>query len=386
MSAGSLSGDSTDVITELCGSAYADLRTLVPQIVGRIRQEIPGYGVVDRVEQERVVTQQFSALLTGLMTRRPPSPEDSEHARALGRQRALLGLPLESLIGAYHVGYRELWNHLLIRADSQDHEARSQLAGLVSIVWNWVEYCTSAAADAYGKTIRAEFSVQLGLTHQFLDALAAGGPVTAGQAHLALALGFDPDGTFQAICSNGDALPNEDTTVLRDRLRRHRGTVCCLVRGTVLIALVQNIEAEAVVGALHELNSRAPIGIGLARSGLLGASTSIVDAQEVLPAADGRVGSFEQDWLLATIRPQAARLDALLGTCGRTAASHPQLADTVRSFVEHGLSLNATGGALHVHANTVKYRLERWRELTGWDVRTWAGLSASMVGIGLSPV
>jgi len=38
---------------------------------------------------------------------------------------------------------------------------------------------------------------------------------------------------------------------------------------------------------------------------------------------------------------------------------------------------------MHLHPNTVKYRLERWRQLTGWDARTWDGLSASMLALGL---
>ncbi|WP_437115069.1 helix-turn-helix domain-containing protein [Streptomyces flaveolus] len=50
---------------------------------------------------------------------------------------------------------------------------------------------------------------------------------------------------------------------------------------------------------------------------------------------------------------------------------------------EHGFSLKVTGRALRIHPNTVRYRLDRWQEPTGWDVRTWAGLSAGMVGLDL---
>lgn len=31
----------------------------------------------------------------------------------------------------------------------------------------------------------------------------------------------------------------------------------------------------------------------------------------------------------------------------------------------------------------MKYRLDRWQDLTGWDAGTWNGLSRSMVGLGL---
>ncbi|WP_433446501.1 helix-turn-helix domain-containing protein [Streptomyces sp. CA-142005] len=65
------------------------------------------------------------------------------------------------------------------------------------------------------------------------------------------------------------------------------------------------------------------------------------------------------------------------------ARDQPDLAETICAFARHGFSLTATGSARHIHPNTVRYRLDRWQELTGWDVRTWAGLSASMVGLDL---
>jgi hypothetical protein len=356
----------------------------VPGVVERIRQEVPGYDVVDRAEHARGVLEGYRGLLKGLMSRRPPSRAANEQARALGRRRASEGLPLDSLIGAYHVSYREMWNFLLMRVGPADYETRSQLAGLVATVWNWVERGTRAAADAYSETIRAEIAMQLGLTHQLLDVLASGAPVAAEHAHLARALGFDPAGTFQAVCSSGEALSDEDTTVLRDRFRRRPGTMQCAVRGAVMIALVQDVPADDVVAVVHELNPRVSMGVGLVRGGLDGAGDSIRDAQDVLPeGAGGRVGRFDRDWLMAAARPQVARLAALLEPCRVVAASRPQLAETVESFARHGLSMIAAGQALHVHANTVRYRLDRWQELTGWDVRTWAGLSASMIGIGL---
>ncbi|MCI2420117.1 helix-turn-helix domain-containing protein [Saccharopolyspora sp. K220] len=361
-----------------------DLPELVSEIVDRIRQEVPGYHVVERADQESRVTRQFEGLLTGLVTRRPPSRTENKHARDLGRQRAREGLPLESMISAYHVGYREMWNELLVRAGAHDLGLRAELAGLIGTAWTWVQQASSAAADAYGETARAEEAAQLGLAHRFFDALVAGGSPTGDQGRFAQALGFDSHGVFQAVCSPTDVWSDEALTSLRDRLRRRRGTMRCVPRGAVVIALIQAIPAEALIGVMHQLVPCAPLGVGLARPGLPGASASIADAQEVLTAAeDGAVSTFEHDWLLATIRPQESRLAALLGQCGETAAENPEIAETVRGFAENDLSLTATGRALHVHANTVKYRLDRWEQLTGWDVRSWDGLSASMVGLGL---
>lgn len=43
------------------------------------------------------------------------------------------------------------------------------------------------------------------------------------------------------------------------------------------------------------------------------------------------------------------------------------IANTVTTFLRAGSSLEATAQLLHVHPNTVRYRLKRSAELTGWD-------------------
>jgi sugar diacid utilization regulator len=47
---------------------------------------------------------------------------------------------------------------------------------------------------------------------------------------------------------------------------------------------------------------------------------------------------------------------------------------TVRAFAASDLNVNRAAMALFVHANTVRYRLGRITETTGYDPRTFAGL------------
>lgn len=45
---------------------------------------------------------------------------------------------------------------------------------------------------------------------------------------------------------------------------------------------------------------------------------------------------------------------------------HPELLDTVVTFLDHGSSMEATARAMFVHPNTVRYRLKRITEITGY--------------------
>ncbi|MFJ4847145.1 MULTISPECIES: PucR family transcriptional regulator [unclassified Streptomyces] len=372
-------------LADLCASVRAEVPRLAGGIVDAIREEIPDYHVVPRDEQEAAVGEQFTGLLTGLITRRGPSPEESGHARALGRDRAREGLPLHALIGAFHVGYREIWNVLLTRADARGGDLSRQLVRLVGTVWTWVEQATGAAAEAYNETIRAQEAAQLGLTYRFFEALYTSSPIEVDVARLAHSLGFDPAGTFQAVCAPSAAWADEQLADLRGRVGRRTGNMRCANRGATMVAVVQSMPVDVLIEAMRRHDPELRIGTGLVRSGLAGAAASIVDAQEALAlaTADGEAVAFGTAWLAATLLPQAGRLMPLLDAAAEPAASHPDLALTVRGFADNGFSLTATGRALHLHPNTVRYRLERWRELTGWDVHTWPGLSASLLGLGL---
>lgn len=169
-------------------------------------------------------------------------------------------------------------------------------------------------------------------------------------------------------------------------LRHHRwpGTLRCATRGNLMIALVQGISPQAVVETAQRQNPDASFGIGLPRTGLSGAATSMADARAALSLADpGQVKSFADHWLLATLAPTAQRFAVLLEPRREAAQQHPDLAETVLKFAENGFSLTATARVLHVHPNTVKYRLQRWQQLTDWDVRTWQGLSSTIIALGL---
>ncbi|MEU3186834.1 helix-turn-helix domain-containing protein [Streptomyces sp. NPDC006923] len=372
-------------IAELCAAVAADLPSLVPGIAEVIRREVPEYAVVPRAAHEIGIAEQYRGLLTGLASRRGPSSEEHERAKALGQRRAGEGLPAQALISAYHVGYREMWNVLLARANEGDAQSSARLVCLVGPVWSWVQEASSAAVQAFGDAVRAEDATQLGLAYRFLDALYAPASARGELAHLARALTFDPSGEFQAVCAPASAWTDDQLIALRRRFSGGPGVVRCVGHGSSMTAVAQGLSADTLVAAMAEANPATPVGIGLRRPGTDGAAASIVDAEEALDLAAelGGTVAFEQQWMLATLAPRGGRLIPLLKRGRDIAAEHPDLTSAVHTFADNGFSLTAASRVMHLHANTVKYRLDRWRQLTGWDVHTWEGLSSSMVALGL---
>lgn len=136
--------------------------------------------------------------------------------------------------------------------------------------------------------------------------------------------------------------------------------------------------AEVVGSALPS----AAVAIGLERDGVVGARESLLDAQLALSVSGaGRVVRFEDEWLWATLTDASDRVSPLLERGVAVAADHPHLAEAVRAYAESGFSVTETARQLDLHPNSVAYRLERWRSLTGWDPRTFAGLARSLAAV-----
>jgi DNA-binding PucR family transcriptional regulator len=55
----------------------------------------------------------------------------------------------------------------------------------------------------------------------------------------------------------------------------------------------------------------------------------------------------------------------LLGGLDPADPFHRELAGTALAYLDHGHRIDPAAAALHVHPNTVKYRLRRLQELTG---------------------
>jgi DNA-binding PucR family transcriptional regulator len=89
------------------------------------------------------------------------------------------------------------------------------------------------------------------------------------------------------------------------------------------------------------------------------------------------------DWLLSTLVGERVRMADVVGQGQAVAGQAAHLAAAIEAFADNGLSVVAAARALHVHPNTVIYRLDRWRTLTGWDPRTFHGLALSIASLRL---
>ncbi len=188
-------------------------------------------------------------------------------------------------------------------------------------------------------------------------------------AHVTFVVGAAPEG-------RGGTLPAIDE--LRRAVRQQGLEALAIVQRSRLIAIIGGTrDPLAVVREVTGCFGSGPIVVGPTVPHLFAAGRSARAALSGIAAAPGWPGApriVESEALLAERAlagdPPARRI--LVDRIHRplTTGTQIPLLETATAYLESGGSLEATARALFVHANTVRYRLGRISELTGYDLTT----------------
>jgi hypothetical protein len=346
-----------------------ELPALVDEIIEAIRAEVPAYALplegsfgrgVRRGVREALA--QFNAMV------RDPGMDRTtgrEVYLALGRGEVRAGRALDALLAAYRVGARVAWRRLAAAGVEAGIDP-STLVLLAESIFAYIDELSAESAAGYAQE-QAE---------------------RAGEAERRRALVIDlllstPPAPAEAIAAAADEarwpLPRE-LAVLLWPLERGRGPVSRLPLGAVaapveghMCALVPDPRGPGRQEELERALEGVPAGLGsvvrpaqAARS-YERATAALALAEEralegLLVAGEHRVA------LLCRADPALVgeiSADRLSPLTGETELSRSRLESTLLAWLRHDGSVSAAAEELHVHVQTVRYRLARLRDLFG---------------------
>ncbi|MER5862455.1 helix-turn-helix domain-containing protein [Kitasatospora sp. NPDC002040] len=213
----------------------------------------------------------------------------------------------------------------------------------------------------------------------WLVRLASAATVSAEALRAAVeAAGLDPDEGFQGWVAAGPGVSGA-----QERLDGLAGRCAAEEGPEGLLILAQGVPEAEVAAAL---GPDGRVAVGLLRIGPDAARETLRDARAAAALAAGRAGlwRYQDLWPLTATATAADRLDPLLAPAVATARTFPHLADAVRAFADHGFAVGPAARVLRVPADTLIRRLDRWQQLTGADLRTLPGLTASRTAVELA--
>jgi sugar diacid utilization regulator len=255
--------------------------------------------------------------------------------------------------------------------------------------------------------LRSLAETELRLRRDLVEDLLSGTDEESALAR-AQALGYDLERPHRVVVVEGQGRADGGEDPLFHAVRRAAGSTgagSLLVSrtGTVVLLADQDLDGEKLRGAvLHELGGgRVRIGVGGSCGSVGDFPRSYREAQTALRVQAGshgteRVTVFDElgvyrllSRLENTAEVERFVRDWLGALLDYDARKQSELVRTLSEYLERGGSYDATAQVLVVHRSTLKYRLQRIRELSGHDVndpdsrfnlqlatRAWATLRA----------
>ncbi|UOY02968.1 PucR family transcriptional regulator [Blastococcus sp. PRF04-17] len=321
---------------------------------------------------------------------------EEAHCRGLGAAAAEQGVSLPAVVDLYMTASRRIWPRLpALLGDARGRAPGSaELVAVGEAVWRGADTALAALAaghlDAQREVVRREEAFR----REFVDDLLTGrsevGSLVERAERLGLALAGSHTVTVAATDRPADAGMHL-TMWLEEEARarfRDRGLLVAAKDGR-LVSVVSSSPgqdgdadgralAELAGPAVARLTRRAGWRVGVGRShpgprGVLRSYREAVDALEVADRLDlpERVVQA-RDMLVyrVLLRDEAAIADlvgTVLGPLEHARGGPEVLVATVEAYFAAGRNAASAARRLHLSVRAVTYRLQRVRELTGYD-------------------
>jgi PucR C-terminal helix-turn-helix domain len=356
------------VLRELAQRYLEHIDEHVDELTDRIREEIVEYRRIPAEELHGPVKTLITAVLTGIEN----LPLDAAGIPALeevARARFAQGVPLDALTRCVQLVAREGLRTADAEARALGIDSRAMLRAY-DFTWR---FANDAAATI--SAVNTDIAVELARRDnerraEFLHGVLHGGIAPSRIQTESSLYGLDPEGLYHPIRARpADQRQEEALTVAirQTGSTAHHRPMLALLEGE-LVGLVPGRpeiggELVAALGEQCELAS-AREAFEATRPALDAAVafgwTGVVELADLGPLPLALASGHLADLLE---RQHFAALDAE----GQGGA---EIEETVRQLLDHDQNSERVAEALHVHRNTVRYRLRRFRELTGLDIRS----------------
>jgi hypothetical protein len=367
--------------SELAEVIEPELPAATEEILATIAREVPEYarplegafgaGIRTGVTE---ALRQFVALIRDPDAGREPGRDVYV---GLGRGELRQGRTLDSLQSAYRIGARVAWRRISAAARRHRIDA-DQLAVLAEAIFAYIDELSADSVEGYAQAQREQEGERQRLRRELLALLLRDPPADEPDVRSAAhAAGWRLPRSAAPLAVAEEDLARVGRRLSADALVATIGGMgCALVSGAAGAARRSELEraTEGVTAALGPTVPRAELGeswsiassaLRAAAAGAIGRKGApsgatrsgwLLDAERHLP----ELLLFESGGVAERLaRVRLAPLDDL------TPAARARMEETALAFVQHGGNAAAMARALHLHPQTIRYRLGRLRELFG---------------------
>ncbi|WP_328395460.1 PucR family transcriptional regulator [Nocardia sp. NBC_00416] len=316
-------------------------------------------------------------------------PEKTRRLENAAAGWAREGVPIDTIHHAVHEGFRLGLDLVVSNATVTDYSALVDGAKLVVEMLDKMTVCISMA---YVRELRSVVSEHHTAVHTLTSAL-LGGHSTSTMARecgieiahaytvLAVAIPAHPDESVPAL---------DGKVVARRKLRRVQAELATRCEdsalsllsvdgGTVLLPadILDGEELDELIAQVSRA-AQVPISAAVVQAPTADVPSAADQAHELLDMVQRldcvpglyRFDDMALEYQLTRPGPGREYLGSLLDPLD----DHPELLETLQRHISNNLNRQRTARLMHIHTNTIDYRLKRVAQLTGFDPTQPSGL------------
>ncbi|MBF6174446.1 helix-turn-helix domain-containing protein [Nocardia blacklockiae] len=333
-------------------------------------------------------------------------PEKTRKLEDTAAQWAREGVPIDTIHHAIHEGFR-LGLDLVVTSATNSYrrtvdgdeqmlalrrEDYDNLVGAAKMVVDMLDTMTTAVSKAYVRELRSVVSEHHTAVHTLTSALLGGRPTST----MARESGIEIAERYHVLALAVPPHPEESNPMLdgavvaRRKLRRVQAALATGLPGDTALSLLSVDGGTLLIPATDDGAELDRLVDTLSQAAQVPITATVVtaDTHDIPSAADRAHQLLDMVHRLRLVRG-LYRFDDLaleyqltrpgpgrehLGTLLDPLDPHPELLDTLQRHISNNLNRQRTAHALHIHTNTVDYRLKRIATLTGCDPTQASGL------------
>ncbi|MEV0295496.1 helix-turn-helix domain-containing protein [Nocardia sp. NPDC050710] len=316
-------------------------------------------------------------------------PEKTQQLRTGAKGWAREGIPIDTIHHAVHEGFKLGFDLILADATAADFDCLKQVSRRLLEI---LDIITSTVSRAYVTELRAVVSEHHTAAHTLTSALLGGHPTSTmarecgieiAPSYSVLAIAIPPHPEEHDVRLNSKVVARRKLRRVQAELAKQCGehvlSLLSVDGGTILLP-AGLLDGETREGLVDQLSRAAQVPI---TATLVEAPTEkipaaadqaheLLDMVQRLDCVRGlyRFDDLALEYQLTRPGPGLERLRTILDPLDE----HPELLETLQRHISNNLNRQRTARALHVHTNTVDYRLRRIGQLTGFDPAQASGL------------